>query len=270
MSESPVLEPPVAPDAPQTAKVPADHELAAQIEPFDSFWEGPEDDVEGGYGKFYQFYKVNYLPHLPQDRDARILVVSCGPGYFVEMLGRHGYRHVVGIDSFPDKVRHAVARGLDCRVARAFSFIAGHAEAFDVIVCEQELNHLTKKEMRVFLQLVRRALKPGGRVVVHGLNGANPITGSEALAQNIDHFNTFTEYSLRQVLAATGFENIRVFPLHLYVFYRNPMNYVAWGITAAFHLFFRACFVLYGKHNRLFTKKIAAVADRPAAGETPS
>ena len=42
------------------------------------------------------------------------------------------------------------------------------------------------------------------------------------------------------------------------------MNYVAWGITAMFHLLFRACFVLYGKSNRLFTKKIGAVAKKPA------
>jgi len=63
---------------------------------------------------------------------------------------------------------------------------------------------------------------------VHALNGANPITGAEALAQNIDHFNTLTDYSLRQVLDLAGFQNIHVFPLNLYVFYKNPFNYVAW------------------------------------------
>jgi SAM-dependent methyltransferase len=172
--------------------------LAAQTEPFDSFWEGPEDDVEEGFAKFIQFYKVNYLPHMPENRDGHILVISCGPGYFVEMLRGQGYRHVVGIDSFPEKVAYAVGHGLDCRVARAFPFVARHEADFDAIACEQELNHLTKDETRHFLALVYRALKPGGRLIVHGLNGANPITGSEALAQNVDHFNTFTEYSLRR------------------------------------------------------------------------
>lgn len=236
--------------------------LAAISEPFDSFWEGPED-VERGYATFHQFYRVNYLPHLPADRAARILVISCGPGYFVEMLRRHGYERVTGIDSDPAKVAHARHRDLDCRVARAFGFLAGGTDPFDVIVCEQELNHLTKAEMRAFLALTRERLAPGGRLVVHGLNGANPITGAEALAQNIDHFNTFTEYSLRQILDHAGFVKVNVFPLHLYVFYKNPMNYIAWGASWLLSCVFKAGFILYGKSNRIFTKKIGAVCHKP-------
>lgn len=241
-------------------------ELAARLEPFDSFWEGPEHDFDRGYAKFHQFYKANYGPHLPADRNGPVLVISCGPGYFVEMLKQRGYRQVVGIDSFADKAAHGAGRGLDCRHARAFPFLAAHPEAFDLIVCEQELNHLTKDEMRRFLDRVRASLRPGGTLLVHGLNGANPITGSEALAQNIDHFNTFTEYSLRQVLAQTGFTDISVFPLNLYVFYKNPANYAAWGVAALFGLFFRACFILYGKSNKIFTKKIGAVCRKPRGG----
>jgi SAM-dependent methyltransferase len=237
-------------------------ELTAQIEPFDSFWEGPRD-IEKGYRTLYEFYRRNYLRHLPADRDTHVLVVSCGPGYFVEMLVRHGYRHVVGIDSDPAKVEPGRRRGLACRAERGFPFVAAHKEAFDAIVCEQELNHLTKPEMLVFLQLCRDSLRPGGTLIVHGLNGANPITGSEALAQNFDHYNTFTEYTLRQVLEHAGFEGVRVFPLNLYVFYANPFNWVAWGAAAFLGLLFRAAFVLYGKENRIFTKKIAAACRRP-------
>ncbi|HEY8537980.1 MAG TPA: hypothetical protein VIL28_03875, partial [Steroidobacteraceae bacterium] len=54
--------------------------LAARLEPFDSYWQAPKD-VEGGFKSFTAYYRANYLPHLPQDREARILVISCGPGY---------------------------------------------------------------------------------------------------------------------------------------------------------------------------------------------
>ena len=175
---------------------PGERDLAAKIEPFDSFWEGPED-VEKGYTTVYEFYRRNYLSHVPEDRDAPILVVSCGPGYFVDMLVRHGYRSVTGIDSDPEKVEHARRRDLDCRAERAFPFLAARKGAFAAIFCEQELNHLTKPEILDFLRLCRESLKPGGTLIVHALNGANPITGAEALAQNFDHYNTFTEYTLR-------------------------------------------------------------------------
>ena len=240
-------------------------ELTAQMEPFDSFWEGPSD-IEKGYTTVFEFYRRNYLGHVPADRDAAVLVISCGPGYFVDMLVRHGYRNVVGIDSDPEKVAHGVARQLDCRAERAFPFLAAHKQAFDAIFCEQELNHLTKVEILVFLRLCRESLRPGGTLIAHALNGANPLTGAEALAQNFDHYNTFTEYTLRQVLSHMHFEQVEVIPLNLYVFYKNPFNWVAWGVASLLTLLFRAGFVLYGKENRIFTKKLAAACRAPRTG----
>lgn len=237
-------------------------ELSARTEAFDSFWEGP-DDVEAGYSSFGKFYRANYARYLPDDRSARILVVSCGPGYFVNVLADMGYTRVLGIDSDPEKVAHAAGRGLSCAQGTAFETLMDAEEPFDAVICEQELNHLTKAEMEDFLRLVHDKLAAGGRIICHGLNGANPIVGAETLAQNFDHFNTFTGYSFEQILAHTGFRDIRVFGLHLYVFYGNPLNYVAWAASGFFSILFRALFALYGKKNKLFTKKIGAVGYKP-------
>ena len=102
-------------------------------------------------------------------------------------------------------------------------------------------------------------MKDGGSLIVYAVNGANPITGAESLAQNFDHFHTMTEYSLRQVLEYCGYDEIRVLPLKLYVFYTNPLNYVGMAVDTAFTLFFRFAFKFYGKSNKIFTKKIAAI-----------
>ena len=261
--EAPNHSAPVDELADQSA-VPSSESLAAQIEPFDSFWEGPAD-VEAGYAKFSAFYEHNYLPHMPSDRDAKILVVSCGPGYFVSLLKNKGYRNVLGIDSYQEKIDTAVAHDLDCRKARAFEFLndADVAAKYDAVFCEQEINHLTKDEIPIFLRLAKHALKPNGRLVLHALNGANPITGAEALAQNYDHYNTFTEYTMKQVLEHYGFKDVTVFGLSLYVFWKNPLNYVLIGVSALYTLFFRISFILYGKSNKIFTKKIGAVC-RPS------
>ncbi len=236
--------------------------LTAKMEPFDSFWEGPEN-IEKGYTTLYKFYKYNYLKYIPEDRNSNILVISCGPGYFVDMLNRNGYTNVLGIDSFPEKVKHAQNRQLNCRTAEAFDHLDNASESYDVIFCEQELNHLTKDEIIEFLALAWNRMKPGGKLIVHALNGANPITGSEALAQNFDHYNTFTEYTFRQVLEYSKFEDIKVIPLHLYVFWNNPLNYLLIAASALYTLFFRASFIMYGKTNKIFTKKIGAACVKP-------
>src|ERR1700716_3942397 len=72
-------------------------QLAARLEPFDSYWQAPKD-VEKGFSSFTAYYRANYLPHMPADRQARILVISCGPGYLVKMVRDRGYSGVPGID----------------------------------------------------------------------------------------------------------------------------------------------------------------------------
>jgi 2-polyprenyl-3-methyl-5-hydroxy-6-metoxy-1,4-benzoquinol methylase len=233
--------------------------LTAQIEPFDSFWEGPEN-VEKGYKTLGQFYRSNYFKYMPPDKTANVLVISCGLGYFVNFLAGEGYSNVLGIDSDPCKVEYARKWGLNCMAAEAFPFLEQRPEQFDLIFCESEINHLTKREILEFLGLCWNSLKQNGVLVFHSMNGANPKTGAEALALNFDHYNTFTDYSMRQILAYSNFSDIKVIPLKLYVFYKNPLNYIGIAIDTLFTLFFRLSFMFYGKSNRLFAKKIAAIA----------
>jgi 2-polyprenyl-3-methyl-5-hydroxy-6-metoxy-1,4-benzoquinol methylase len=238
--------------------------LAARLEPFDSYWQAPED-VDRGYASFSAYYRANYLPHLPPDRNARILVISCGPGYLVNLLTQVGYRNVAGIDSDARKIEHAQRRSLPCETAEAFPFLEQRQSAeFDVIIPEQELNHLTIDETIEFLRLCRGALRPGGRVIVYAMNGANPLVGSENIAHNIDHFYNVTEHSLGQLLQLGGFAQVRPFALKLYVFWKNPLNYVGLAVTGTLELAMRVIFVLYGKKVRVVSKKIAAVGVNPA------
>jgi 2-polyprenyl-3-methyl-5-hydroxy-6-metoxy-1,4-benzoquinol methylase len=236
--------------------------LAARLEPFDSYWQAPED-VESGYKSFSAYYKANYLPHIPTDRNAKILVVSCGPGYLVDLLVKSGYSNVLGIDSDAGKVDHARRHGLPCEVAEVFPFLAVHQTGdYDCIIPEQELNHLTIEETIEFLQMCRSALRPGGRVIVYAMNGANPLVGSENLAHNIDHFYNLTEHSIGQLLQLGGFQAVKPFALKLYVFWKNPLNYVGLFVTSVLEVSMRIIFKMYGKKVRIVSKKIAAVATR--------
>ena len=229
------------------------------MEPFDSFWEGPED-IDKGFSTFTKFYKANYMKHIPADRSANVLSISCGPGYMVELLRREGYTNVLGIDSDPAKIAEASKRGLNCVTEEAFPYLENHIDEYDLIFCESEINHLTKDEILDFIGMCRRSLREGGTLICHSMNGANPLTGAEGLALNIDHYNTFTEYSMRQIMEYNDFEDITVIPLKLFVFYTNPLNYIGMAVDTAFTLFFRLAFTFYGKSNKIFTKKIAAVA----------
>lgn len=245
----------------EASLMPSKFNLKACIEPFDSFWEAP-DDIQKGYSSFGTFYRHNYLRYFPSDMHSKILVISCGPGYMVNLLNQRGYSNVLGIDSMEVKIGPGKARNLNCEAARAFDFLEDNQEHYEVIFCEQEINHLTKEEILLFIGLCHRKLNDNGLLIVHSLNGANPIVGSENLALNYDHYNIFTEKSLEQILVYSGFKNIRVFPLKLYVFYHNPFNYVGIFIETVLNQLFKYSFKFYGKSNNLFSKKIAAVSTK--------
>ena len=233
--------------------------FAARLEPFDSYWQG-DRDLETGYDRFERYYRANYLPRLPRNLDSRIAVLSCGPGYLVNMLIKAGYRQVVGIDANPEFVRHATDRNLPCHVDRPFEFLEDHPQTFDMIIPEQELNHLSLQETIEFLQLCGGSLRPGGQVLVYAINGANPLTSPEHLSHNIDHFYSVTEYSLRQLLELAHFTDIQPFACRLYVFWNRPENYIGWLATRTFETTVRVMMKLYGKRISILSKRIAAVA----------
>ena len=252
--------PPTAAPAEDLSWAPDDDQLAALHESFDSNWQIPKD-VEAGYDKFRTYYRANIVPHLPADMTTPILCVSCGPGYLVNLLNELGYTQVTGIESDPDKVAPAQQRGLDCHAARAFGYLKAAApETYGQILLEQELNHLTHRESIAFLRLCHRALRPGGTIFAYGLNGSNPIVGAENLCHNIDHFSTYGEHSLTQIMELGGFRDIQLRPLKLYVFWKNPLNYVGLAVTTLYETYYRVLFRLYGKSASILSKKIAAVA----------
>ena len=97
------------------------------------------------------------------------------------------------------------------------------------------------------------------------MNGANPFVGSENLSHNIDHFYNVTEYSLEQILKLAGLPSTSAYsPLKLYVFWKNPLNYVGLAVTSVLELTLRVVFMLYGKKVKVLSKKVAAVAVAPA------
>lgn len=237
-------------------------QLVAQISPFTTFCEGSKN-IEKDFSRFYRFYYKNYLHHLPVNKTGRVLVTGSGHGYFINLLKRQGYQHVVGIDSDRLKVSSAKKRGFPTIYGNCFEYLASRKNTYDLIITEQELNHLTRDEILTYFHLCRQAIKKGGLLLVHAINSANPLTAPDAVGQNFDHYTFFTENSLEQVFCFTGFEKIKVFPLNYYVFPLHPLNYPAKYTAGLFHVFFRLVFSLYGKPDRIFTKKLAAIGFKP-------
>jgi 2-polyprenyl-3-methyl-5-hydroxy-6-metoxy-1,4-benzoquinol methylase len=234
-------------------------DLTAKHSPFTTFCEGP-DDIERGYKLFFLFHKRNYFNRIPQNKDSEILVVSSGVGYFQNSLKTWGYSNVHGVDSNEDRVKYACNKGFDSECVNCFDFLEKVKNKYDLIFAEQEVNHLTRHEFQNFLNICHKALRVGGMLIINAANCANPFIATEYLGNNIDHYTSFTENNMKQFFSLTPFREIEVFPHDFYVLKANPLNYIAKCITGTIHLLLKIIFMMYGKSNNIFTKRLGVLA----------
>ncbi len=131
---------------------------------------------------YHQRYTLNALTDvaasliaLARERDARqVLEVGCGTGRWLAELWPVAHQ-VYGLDLSPGMLRQARQRDarfrLTCGRATRLPFPQA---AFDLVFCVNALHHFDSP--RVFISEARRLLRPGGALVVVGMD---PHTGRD-------------------------------------------------------------------------------------------
>ncbi len=108
------------------------------------------------------YFRKNYLPYFPADKNCRVLDLGCGMGNYVYAARRYGYRNVTGVDASKPVVNYCRRNGLDCVHADAREFLESHCGQYDVILFNDVVEHFKKEELFDVLTLLRQALKGGG------------------------------------------------------------------------------------------------------------
>lgn len=103
-------------------------------------------------------------------KPARILDLCCGPGLYTSRLDRLGHT-CLGIDYSPASIAYAAAQatreGLRCRYLLEDIRVADFGSGYDlVMLIYGELNVFRLEHARSILSKARRALAPGGRLVL--------------------------------------------------------------------------------------------------------
>lgn len=184
------------------------------------------DQIEREYKIYYRYFKKNYLKHLPKDKDARILDVGCGLGHFLYFLESEGYKNYLGIDISGECVSFCKNRGFNVALYDAKAFFKQSNDSFDVIVMNDILEHLEKKEGIRLLTLARERLNENGKLILKVPNASNPIVGLSCRYADLSHEIAFTETSLRQMLRLCGYTNILIYPSDIYIYFKeSPLKY---------------------------------------------
>ena len=175
-----------------------------------------------------------FAPLLPVDKAARVADLGCGFGSFLYFLRAEGYGNAWGVDVSSEQIEAARNLGISNVVqGDCGEFLEKHPGEFDCLTAFDLLEHLPKNETLLLLQAAHRALKPGGRLILRAPN-ADGLFGAKILYSDFTHELAFTPTSIRQVLAAAGFERIEVRPegprVHGLI---SVARWVAWKLVAA-------------------------------------
>ena len=149
---------------------------------------------------------------IPPKRDAAILDVGCGEGGFLWWLDRLGYTNSRGIEISGEQVAVAQSLGIRAEQADLWDVVGTQAGAFDLILYRNVLEHFSRPQVLDILERTKRALSPGGRLVVQVPNGESPFFGRIRYG-DFTHELAFTRSSVTQVLKMIGFEEIQVRPV---------------------------------------------------------
>jgi len=195
---------------------------------------------------------------------ARVLDVGCGAGELVALLRETGDRDVVGIDVSPEQVALAQSRGLaGIEQADLVEYLGRHPASFDAIVAVDVLEHFDKADVLPVLDAILVGLRPGGRLVARVPNAEGPF-GARTRYADFTHGTAFTQRSIRQVLAASGFDTISV----------HPTEPVAHGLLSLIRLGLWKVLALLGRlylvvetgvtRGHVLTQNVVAVAHKAA------
>lgn len=150
------------------------------------------------------------LPWLPADRTRPVAELACGHGTFLAWLHARGFQRIAGSDSSP--VQIALARqlggGIAIEQADVNEWLARQpAGSWHAIAGIDLVEHLPKDEFMSLLAASRRALAPGGRLILRLPNGDSPLVGLN-LFNDITHVWTYTSNCLRSLSQMHGFAAI--------------------------------------------------------------
>jgi len=165
-------------------------------------------------GRVKDRLRHRYARYLPVDLHAPILEIGPGFGEFMELLAVDlGYRNVHGIDLSPEVAEYCnqLFPGSVTVIEDTAAYLATCNAQFRCIAMFHVIEHVAKRQAVPFLNAVRKALAPGGVLLLETPNMANPFLGLTFRYADFTHEVGYTETSIHYVLQAAGFHDITVF-----------------------------------------------------------
>jgi O-antigen chain-terminating methyltransferase len=167
---------------------------------FEERFRGSSEEIRGKLSDYVPCFRGS----------APVLDLGCGRGEFLELLRQSGIDGL-GIDGNAEMIGRCLERGLSAEVGDVIDFLAGREPAsFGGIFAAQLVEHLPPRLLPGFLESCRRALRPGGRLVLETVNPKSLVALVEAFYRDLSHEKPLHPETLDFLLRAAGFREVEL------------------------------------------------------------
>lgn len=217
-------------------------------------------------------YRKKFNSLLPPDKNSLILDIACGAGHFLYYLQKEGYINAQGIDISEEQLQVARKMGIkNIQKADLFDYLPKHPGKFDMVVANDIIEHLKKDKILEFLDLIFKALKPSGRVLIATLN-AQSLFGARGVFIDFTHEQGFTPGSLSQVMRTCNFEDVKVYGDGPVAYdWRSGLRTILWSLIKKLLKLYSVIEQGTGrgmrKHQNIYEPRIFAVGRKPDEGK---
>lgn len=162
------------------------------------------DEGESPYHKqLTSEFVGTYVDPLNLPKDARILDLGCGPGYFLDVMKDKGYTNVTGVTLSEEDVKRNEAKGHTVK-QHDFSFLPQEDGFVDESVDFIFLRHVLEHSPYPIFTLMEynRLLKLGGKIYIEV-----PAPDCDRKHEfNLNHYSIMGSTQLKALLDRTGFD----------------------------------------------------------------
>lgn len=210
----------------------------------------------------FRFFSKNYLPFLPEGKQAKILDIGSGTGDFLAYLQNKHYKNFLGVDISKEQVNFCkkhVTQKVQLIEGLA-GFLKEKKNAFDFILMNDIIEHIEKEEIIDTLSLILSSLKENGVVVIRTVNLKNRW-GMAVRYMDFTHTTGFTEESIKQVMQVAGFTNV------LLVEEKHPVHDIKSFVRISLKYFFECIYRLeyiasFGAFHPMLSNMLIAVGKK--------
>ena len=191
--------------------------LHNDLHKMDALYAALEDEFRGSRLEIKERLRV-YVPRLIEAGIGTelmpVLDVGCGRGEWLELL-RESQLHASGVDLNRVVLAICRERGLPVVEADAIAHLRSLPEAsLGAVTAFHLIEHLALPQLLDLLDAAKRALKPGGVVILETPNPNNMFVSSRYFYLDPTHRHPVPPLLGRFLLEARGFERIEILELH--------------------------------------------------------